>query len=267
MKTTAQAVRIDSLSKWFDTGHGQVEALDRVSVEIAPSEFVCIVGPSGCGKTTLLNIVAGFERPSAGEVWVGGNHVKGPGSDRGFVFQTPALFPWKNVWDNVTLGPRVQGRDRREWEPQARQLLDAVGLAAFERHYPYQLSGGMAQRTQLARVLLNQPDVILMDEPFGALDFLTRLQMQTVVLDLWERYRPAIVFITHDVEEAVFLADRIYVFTPRPGRIATVIEVDLPRPRCLEVTSSLKFGTYKHRILGLLGVAKTGEAAASGGAS
>ena len=227
-------------------------ALQAFDITVPAHEVACIVGPSGCGKTTLLNMIAGFETPSSGSLTVKSQAVSGPHPDRSVVFQQPALFPWLTVWDNVTLGPRVRGFDSKLLEESTRKVLLSVGLAGFERHYPYQLSGGMRQRVQLARVLVASPDVILMDEPFGALDAQTRVVMHEVVLKVWAEYRPTILFITHDVEEALILADHIYVMTRRPGRIKERLEVPFSLPRSYELIGNPDFAALRARIVSSL---------------
>ena len=227
-------------------------ALQAFDITVPAHEVACIVGPSGCGKTTLLNMIAGFETPSSGSLTVKSQAVSGPHPDRSVEFQQPALFPWLTVWDNVTLGPRVRGFDSKLLEESTRKVLLSVGLAGFERHYPYQLSGGMRQRVQLARVLVASPDVILMDEPFGALDAQTRVVMHEVVLKVWAEYRPTILFITHDVEEALILADHIYVMTRRPGRIKERLEVPFSRPRSYELIGNPDFAALRARIVSSL---------------
>jgi NitT/TauT family transport system ATP-binding protein len=233
-------------------GSAVTAALERIDLVVEEHEIVCIVGPSGCGKTTLLNLLAGFELPTSGRVIVRGHPVTSPSPERGVVFQQPALFPWLTVWDNVTLGPRMRGVNRERLEHDAATVLTNVGLQGFERHYPYQLSGGMRQRVQIARVLTASPDVILMDEPFGSLDFQTRLIMHEVLLQLWEKYRPTIVFITHDVEEAIFLADRVHVMSHRPGQIKADVRVPFPKPRRYEISAESSFAALKGKIIGML---------------
>jgi NitT/TauT family transport system ATP-binding protein len=227
-------------------------ALERIDLVVADHEIVSIVGPSGCGKTTLLNLLAGFEPPTAGRVLVRGHLVAEPSPERGVVFQQPALFPWLTVWDNVTMGPRMRGVDPERLRRDATKVLMSVGLRGFASHYPYQLSGGMRQRVQIARVLVASPDVMLMDEPFGSLDFQTRLIMHEVLLKLWAEYRPTIVFITHDVEEALFLADRVYVMSHRPGRIKAEIPVPFAKPRRYEITAEPAFGGLKAAVIAML---------------
>ena len=216
-------------------------ALDSFNFDLAPAEIVSIVGPTGCGKSTAMNVLAGFESPSSGSVSVDGQVVTGPGSNRGVVFQQPSLFPWLNVLSNVVLGVKCRGADPKEYEPRALRLLDEVGLKGFERHYPYQLSGGMQQRVQIARALINEPDILLMDEPFGALDYQTRLLMQKLLLRLWAHFRPTILFITHDVGEAIFISDRVIAMTRRPGRVKLVVQVHAPKPRDYEFLGSPEF--------------------------
>ena len=231
---------------------GQAEgtlALDSFTFDLAPAEIVSIVGPTGCGKSTALNILAGFERPSSGSVSVDGQVVTGPGSDRGVVFQQPSLFPWLSVLANVVLGVKCRGDSPQEYEPRALRLLEEVGLKGFERHYPYQLSGGMQQRVQIARALINEPDIMLMDEPFGALDYQTRLLMQKLLLRLWAHFRPTILFITHDVGEAIFISDRVIAMTKRPGRVKREVHVHAPKPRDYEFLGSPEFTRLEHDLV------------------
>ncbi|HEX7635746.1 MAG TPA: ABC transporter ATP-binding protein [Noviherbaspirillum sp.] len=251
--TTLQG-RIDIDDLHIRLGHGKqcFEALHDVSVSIDPGEFVVLLGPSGCGKSTLLGALAGHIKPSGGTVRVDGESVSGPHPDRGLVFQQHTLFPWKRVLDNVAFGLKMKGVERSKRLEQARELLKLVGLADFERSYPAQLSGGMQQRVEIARVLINQPRVMLMDEPFGALDAQTRLKMQELLLDVWSRVRTTIVFITHDIDEALFLADRILVMSSRPGRIIEEIRLDFARPRQAELVTSDEFTRLKRHCLSLL---------------
>ncbi|HTH98756.1 MAG TPA: ABC transporter ATP-binding protein [Stellaceae bacterium] len=229
----ASAIRIAGVSKYFRRAKGAepLAALLDVSLDIEPGSFTCLVGPSGCGKSTLLSLIGGFARPDQGRVEVNGTPVSEPGADRGMIFQEPTLFSWLTVHDNVLFGPRAQGKLSPDIEASSTELLDIVGLAQFRDHYPHQLSGGMKQRLAIARALINRPGVLLMDEPFGALDAITRGTMQRFLLDLWTTHRTTIVFVTHDVEEAVLLADKVVVMSPRPGRIAASIDIDLPQPR------------------------------------
>jgi len=249
----ANDIRIARLSKTFREGGTEVRVLERIALDVAPGEFICVVGPSGCGKTTLLRVVAGFDGDYEGECTVGGRRNDGPAPERGFVFQRPALFPWYSVLDNITLGPRTAGKPKERWSAEAAKLIRTMGLEGFERSYPYQLSGGMAQRVQLARVLINEPSALLMDEPFGALDYLTRLRMQQLVQALHAEFHMTTMFITHDVDEAVLMADRVVVISRRPGRIVDDIRITLARPRDVGVVSSPAYGELKARILALLG--------------
>lgn len=228
---------------------GSTLALDSLDLDILESEIVSIVGPTGCGKSTALNLVAGFEVASSGVIRVDGAPIEGPGSNRAVVFQQPSLFPWLSVFDNVTLSVKCQGVAKEEYTPRAMRLLEEVGLAGFEKHYPYQLSGGMQQRTQIARALIGEPQILLMDEPFGALDYQTRLLMQKLLLRLWNHFKPTIFFITHDVGEAVFISDRVVVMTRRPGRVKRLVEVHAPKPRDYEFLGSTEFTTLEHDLI------------------
>ncbi len=225
-------IEIDHVSQVFQTSARQDHlALSDISLTIGDGAFVAILGPSGCGKSTLLYIVGGFVKPTSGVAKVKGNAITGPGPDRGPVFQEFALFPWKSVLGNVMYGPRQQGLSREEAEAQSRRLIEMVGLKGFEHFYPKELSGGMKQRVALARTLAYHPSVLLMDEPFGALDAHTRTRLQNDLLNIWERDRKTVLFVTHSVEEAVFLSDRVVVMTRSPGRIKEIVDIDLPRPR------------------------------------
>jgi NitT/TauT family transport system ATP-binding protein len=241
-------IHIERLQKTFAT-QPPVRALEDISLDIEPGSFVALLGPSGCGKSTLLNIIASFEHPTAGVLTVDGKTVSKPGPDRGVVFQEAALLPWLSVWENVVFGPKAQGLPVSEYKDRAEEMLRIVGLADFRNHLPVQLSGGMRQRVGIARVLTLGSKVLLMDEPFGALDAQTRLTMQELLLSVWERLKPTIIFVTHDIDEALFLSSRIHVMSARPGRIQTTLEVDLPRPRSIEVTASPRFNEMKLAIL------------------
>ena len=212
-------VEFAGLSHHFDVGGHPVPALGPIDLVIEPGEFVALAGPSGCGKTTLLRLLAGFMRPTEGAVRVGGAPVRKPGADRGVVFQQPTLFPWLSVRRNVELGPRLRGVPTGNRSAAADRFLDLVGLSDFSEHRPYELSGGMQQRCQIARVLANDPEIVLMDEPFGALDALTRERLQEELLEIWRSSGKTVLFITHSVDEAVFLGSRVLVMSPRPGRI------------------------------------------------
>jgi NitT/TauT family transport system ATP-binding protein len=211
-------------------------------------EIVGLLGPSGCGKTTLLNLIAGFDHQDDGEILVAGRRVRGPGPDRMVVFQFPALFAWLTVWDNLVFGPRQRGEALPDYQPRAQALMQAVGLAGREHDYPYQLSGGMKQRAQLARALLNRPEVLLMDEPFGALDSQTRSQMQELLLEVWGRYHPTVLLVTHDAEEALFLCHRIYVMG-RHGGMRQEIAVPFAYPRSFDLIGTPEFARLKYELL------------------
>jgi NitT/TauT family transport system ATP-binding protein len=230
------------LSKTFvkATG-GEVEALRDISLQVDEGEFVAIVGASGCGKTTFLRILDGLIDKSNGEVSLDGRSVTRPGPDRGFVFQSDSLFPWRTVIDNVIFGLEVQGKPRKPSVDRAMEYIKLVGLTGFEKHYPHELSGGMRQRANLARALTVDPKLLLMDEPFAALDAQTREIMQQELLRIWNADRKTVIFITHQIDEAIFLADRVFVFTVRPGRVKSVIPVPFPRPRNLEIKRTPEF--------------------------
>ena len=231
---------------------GNVVALDDISMEIEDRTFVAIVGPSGCGKSTLLRLVAGLDQPTEGEIRVDERLVSGPGRDRGMVFQAYTLFPWLTVQKNVEFGPQIEGRSVSERREIAQQFIREVGLFGFDDAYPSQLSGGMQQRVALARALANDPEVLLMDEPFGALDSQTRALMQELLLRIWEQHSKTVLFITHDIEEALFLGDRVHVMTARPGKIKDTIEVPLERPRSAEVLTSEVFVERRRYVMELI---------------
>jgi NitT/TauT family transport system ATP-binding protein len=231
LKERPVILQVRNLVKTFESPQGTVVALDRVSFEARRREFLCIIGPSGCGKSTVARILAGLEDSTSGEVLLDGAPIHGPGPDRGMVFQGYTLFPWLTVLRNVMFGLEVTGGSRDTAEREARQWIDLVGLKPFTDAYPHQLSGGMKQRVAIARALANRPRILLMDEPFGALDAQTRAQMQSYLLQIWKEVDVTIVFITHDLEEAVYLADRILVLDAHPGRVRELMEVAVPRPR------------------------------------
>jgi NitT/TauT family transport system ATP-binding protein len=224
-------VQVQNLDIVFKSGADTVQAVSNANLHVLPGEFVSLIGPSGCGKSTLLNAVAGFLQPSQGSILLDAEPIDGPGPERGVVFQQYSLFPWLSVRKNVEFGLQMQGVSPRERETRARTLLGLAGLLSFENHYPDQLSGGMKQRVGIVRALATSPQVLLMDEPFGALDAQTRVVMQEILTNMWQQLRLSVLFITHDIDEAVFLSDRIYVMTARPGRIKAELKVDLPRPR------------------------------------
>jgi NitT/TauT family transport system ATP-binding protein len=237
------AIKLEAQNIWklFSRRGEAVEALHDVSIQVGAGEFVSIVGASGCGKTTLLRIVDGLVAPTRGDIRVDGQPVSGPGPDRGFVFQQDALFPWRTVLDNVVFGLEVQGRARRETRERANGFLQLVGLAGFEHLFPHELSGGMRQRANLARALTIDPDVLLMDEPFASLDAQTREIMQSELLRIWRSNRKTVLFVTHQIDEAVYLSDRVVVMTSRPGRVKSILEVDIPRPRDLSIKRTPRF--------------------------
>ena len=241
-------LEVRRLGKRFVTRGGEVVALKGIDFKAYRREFVCIIGPSGCGKSTLIRILAGLETRTEGEVLLDGQSVTGPGRDRGMVFQGYTLFPWLTVKQNVMFGRRMNGAGRWEAERDALQWLDLVGLTKFANAYPYQLSGGMNQRVAIARALANQPRILLMDEPFGALDAQTRAKMQSYLLEIWKNVDITIVFITHDLDEAIFLADRILVLKAHPGEVQELIEVPVPRPRSLAQSSSPEFRATRARL-------------------
>lgn len=224
-------------------------ALDSLDLDIKTAEIVTVLGPTGCGKSSALNTIAGFEKLSTGILTLDGAEIDAPGPDRAVVFQHPTLFPWLNVFDNVTLGVKCQGIDKEAYTARALHLLAEVGLSGFERHYPYQLSGGMQQRVQIARALVSEPKVLLLDEPFGALDYQTRIQMQELLLKLWQEYKPTIFFITHDVSEAIFVADRVLVMTRRPGRVKLSVSVEVEKPRTSEFLTTPYFIDLQRQLL------------------
>ena len=244
---------LDRVSKSFVTRAGErVPALADVSLEIKPHEFVCLVGPSGCGKSTLLRLVAGLLAPSAGTVSIGGAAVTEPRADTGIVFQAPTLLPWATVLDNVLFPVDMMGKLDDAARQRARALLDLVGLAGFEGKYPRELSGGMQQRAGICRALVHDPDILLMDEPFGALDALTREELTIEVLRIWREQPKTILFVTHSIPEAVLLADRVVVMSARPGRISEIIEVALPRPRDFDMEARHEFQSATHRVRELI---------------
>jgi nitrate ABC transporter ATP-binding subunit len=240
---------IERVTKRFFVDDGHVEALARIDLAIDKGQFVCLIGASGCGKSTLLRLIAGFEEPTTGEVSVDRKNVTGPGRDRGVVFQDYALFPWMTVRQNIDFGPRQRRLPRPEIDAISNEYLKLVGLERFADRYPSQLSGGMKQRVAIARVLANNANILLMDEPFGALDALTREQLQHELLQIWERTGVTCIFVTHSVEEAVLLADRVVVMSAGPGRIESDFNVDLPRPRDV---SSPEFNSVRRDVAGRL---------------
>jgi len=240
-----ETLTVSGVTKRFAVGDGEVEALAPVDLTIPQGEFVCLIGASGCGKSTLLRIIAGFEEPSTGEASIDGKAITGPGSDRGMVFQDYALFPWMTVRQNISFGPRQRRLPREEIDKTTDEFVKMVGLARFADRYPSQLSGGMKQRVAIARVLANNANILLMDEPFGALDALTRDQLQHELLQIWTRTGVTAIFVTHSVEEAVLLADRVLVMSAGPGRIDSDFRIELARPRDV---SSPEFNALRRDI-------------------
>ena len=247
-------LKIEGVSKTFVGRAGSVEALRPVNVDIAAGEFICLLGPSGCGKSTLLSIIAGLEAASSGTIIANGKEVRGPGTDRVLLFQEAALFPWLDVQRNVEFGLRQTGKHAKERAALARHFIELVHLKGFERSFVHQLSGGMRQRVAIARALAIDPAILLMDEPFGALDALTRDRLHAELESIWSATRKTIVFVTHNVREAVALGDRVMVFSPRPGRIVREFSIDLPRPRSLEnhllVDQAAQIMTVLHEAMG-----------------
>jgi ABC-type nitrate/sulfonate/bicarbonate transport system ATPase subunit len=247
MSSTA-VLQVRGVSRRFD----RTLALEATDLQVAENDFVTILGPSGCGKSTLLRIVAGLDRPTAGEVLLDGRRIEAPGADRGMVFQSYTLFPWLTVLDNVCFGLRERGLARAEQLQMANGFIAKVGLVGFEHHFPKQLSGGMQQRTAIARALANGPRILLMDEPFGALDHQTRELMQELLLGIWEQERKTVLFVTHDIEESVQLADRVVVLSARPGRVRRIVDIDIPHPRDL---SDPRYIALRDEIFGEIGLA------------
>ena len=241
-------IHFASASKTY-RGPAGVRALDDVNFSVGEGEFVALLGPSGCGKSTRLNLVAGFEDLTEGTMTFDDRPVIRPGPDRGVVFQEASLLPWLSVWDNVVFGPRVQKIAKTDYEPRAREMLRIVGLENFHAALPVQLSGGMRQRVGIARVLVMEPRALLMDEPFGALDAQTRLSMQQLLLDVWQKLKTTVLFVTHDIDEAILLADRVCVMTARPGRITRDIPITLRRPRSIDDLTSADFTQFKAMIM------------------
>ncbi|MGN8005715.1 NitT/TauT family transport system ATP-binding protein/sulfonate transport system ATP-binding protein [Acidovorax sp. 99] len=243
------SVSIQAVSRVFETAKGQrTQALQPVDFEVKDNDFVTILGPSGCGKSTLLRIVAGLDHATSGRVLLDGVPVEGPGADRGMVFQSYTLFPWLTIEQNIRFGLRERGMPESQQKERAAYFIAKVGLRGFEQHFPKQLSGGMQQRTAIARALANDPKILLMDEPFGALDNQTRVLMQELLLGIWEAERKTVLFVTHDIDEAIFMANRVAVFSARPGRIKTELAVDLPHPRHYTIKTSPEFMDLKARL-------------------
>ena len=245
MQSSNAYIRIDSASKSFTTRSGEnIVALSEIDLSIDKGKFVTLVGPSGCGKSTLLRMIGGLINKSSGSVAISGEEVNGPTSGIGMVFQSPVLLPWRTVMENVTVAADIGNFDRKTINDRATRYLNIVGLAGFENKYPSELSGGMQQRVGITRALVHDPKVLLMDEPFSALDAMTRDRLQVELQALWMASQKTVVFVTHSIQEAVFLADRVIVLAPRPGRVVDDITIDLPRPRTLDLINSEEFGKY-----------------------
>jgi NitT/TauT family transport system ATP-binding protein len=246
-------IELAGIGKCFTTQRGEpIVALDNISLVVAENEFVALLGPSGCGKTTLLKLVSGLMAPTTGSIRIHGTDIREPYADIGFVFQQPVLLPWRNVLGNVMFSIEMLGRNTADYKVEAKNLLHIAGLSSFESKYPHELSGGMQQRVSICRALVHNPNLLLMDEPFGALDAMTREEMSLVLLGIWERRRKTILFVTHSISEAILLADRIVVMSARPGRVADVINIELPRPRTFEGQDDPRFKAYSNAIRKLI---------------
>jgi NitT/TauT family transport system ATP-binding protein len=242
-------ISVEQVSKRYQTrSRALVVALEAVSLEIHGDEFLTIVGPSGCGKSTLLKLIGGLLAPTGGTIRVRGTPLTGPSTDVGMVFQSPVLLPWRTVLDNILFPIEILGRSRSQYRAEAERLIDLVGLKGFERSVPRELSGGMQQRVSICRALIHDPPLLLMDEPFGALDAMTREEMGMELLRVWSERRKTVVFVTHSIPEAILLADRVAVMTPRPGRIVDLLQIDLPRPRSIRMEFSAEFQKYAETI-------------------
>ena len=257
-------ISVEEISRVFTSGARVVTALERVSFEVPAGNFVSIVGPSGCGKSTLLKIISGLLPASSGKISVSGKRVDQPLENVGMVFQAPVLLKWRSVLGNVLLPVEFAKLDVAGYLDKARALIQLVGLAGFEEMYPHELSGGMQQRASLCRALVTDPQLLLMDEPFGALDAMTRDELDLELLRIWEERKKTVLFVTHSIQEAVFLSDVVLVMSARPGRLLETIVIELPRPRTVEMMSATKFGEYTLKIRGLLSTAAGGQATAAG---
>jgi NitT/TauT family transport system ATP-binding protein len=243
-------LKLRNVTKTFKSEEVEIKALDNINLEVKVSEFLCILGPSGCGKTSLLRMVAGLDYPSSGEILLDDEKVRGPSPDRGMVFQEYSLFPWRTVIKNVTFGLKIQGVDQEHQYEIAERYIELVGLKGFEQSYPHELSGGMKQRVAIARALATDPAILLMDEPFGSVDAQTRNLLQKELLEIWKRTEKTVLFVTHSVDEAIYLADRIAVMSARPGRIITCMDIEIPRPR---KRTSMEANEVREQLLKLLG--------------
>lgn len=245
-------LEIRDVSKSFETKNGSIQALSPVNMTIENGTFVTILGPSGCGKSTLIRIIAGLETPTTGEVLIGGKKIEGADADRGMVFQNYTLFPWLNVEQNIAFGLEIKGTPKAEIKDKVDNYLEMIGLKNFRYHYPEQLSGGMKQRAAIARALINDPNILLMDEPFGALDAQTRIIMQEVLQNIWQETKKTVIFITHDVDEAVFLGDKVYVMTAMPGTMKHMEPIEFPRPREFQLKMELDFMKKSSKLLEMI---------------
>ncbi|WP_417549681.1 ABC transporter ATP-binding protein [Methylophaga sp.] len=259
IKKRPVTMEVKGLSKYFHSQHGTVTALKDINLTIHKREFVCVIGPSGCGKSTLIRILAGLEQASEGEVKLDGKPVDKPGPERGMVFQGYTLFPWLTVKQNIMFGLRESGLNKGSAEAEARQWIELIGLSRFENSYPHQLSGGMKQRVAIARALANKPKVLLMDEPFGALDAQTRSKMQSYLMEIWKNIDVTVFFITHDLDEAIYLADRILVLKSNPGEVQEIIEVPVAQPRHPEQFLTAEFLATKRHLEHLIHPANKGD--------
>ena len=255
-------VVVRDLTKIYNPGANQLTALENVSFDVTKGNFVSILGASGCGKSTLLKIIAGLVFPTGGQVILDGAEVTGPVRDIGMVFQNPTLLPWRRTLENVMFTANLRKFDKSVYVDKAIRLLELTGLKGFESKYPYELSGGMQQRVAICRALLCDPSILLMDEPFGALDAITRERMNVELLGIWAAIRNTVVVVTHSIQEAVLLSDRVVVMTPRPGKIATIVEIDLPRPRSIEMMSDARFVDYASEIRRMIGIEQPASATA-----
>lgn len=240
---------IKDLGISFKNGKESKIVLDDINLDVKEGEIVSIIGPSGCGKSTLLSAIGGINSNFSGDILFKGEKVSSPSSDRGYIFQRPALFDWMNVEDNIGYGLKLKKFSKPEISSKVDEFVNEIGLDGYKKYYPKHLSGGMQQRVALARVLIMKPDMLLMDEPFSALDYQTRIEMQNLTLKLWELYKPSIIFVTHDIEEAILMADRVVVLSKNPGRIVETIDIDFERPRNIDILSDVKFMEIKKELL------------------
>jgi NitT/TauT family transport system ATP-binding protein len=265
--TGTSAIQVDGVAQVFRRGDAETRAIERIDLSIAAGEFISVVGPSGCGKSTLMRIISGLLSPSQGRVLINGVPVNGPYTDLGIVFQSPVLLDWRSILGNVLLQVELRSLNPGEYAERGKALLEAVGLGEFHDRFPYELSGGMQQRAAICRALIHDPPLLLMDEPFGALDALTREQMRVDLEELWLSTRKTVIFITHSIDEAVLLSDRVVVMSPRPGKIERVISIDLPRPRGLEARRAPRFTQIVEEITSIFlsrGVLRRGRSALAG---